>query len=218
MAPAPPADILALAENATSVADLKQLAPRETNDATDRAEQKKRWLAVLAACLIWIFVGIRFYQSGNDDEYQQLALAEIYSRCVEDGFRPKWVCSDDREFAETFQTRQGLPLLLRPESQDMMVGLSYLQGITELTTVMLARVEGEPVLVFVDKLSSDTSPADPSWSSGLNLFRKELDELVLYELTPLEESRVLSEFYIPELADLPQDGESPSAERAAENP
>ncbi|MGI9427842.1 MAG: hypothetical protein ACR2NM_04245 [Bythopirellula sp.] len=166
-------------------------------------KNRRAIFAVLAASIAWAIVGWKFYLQSDDDGYQQVALADIYQKCVADGFRPKWVCDDDREFAETFQRRQGKPLLLKPAAKDLMVGLSYLKGITSRTTTMLARVDGEPILVFVDILQRDSKPAKPAWSSGLNLFRQELAGLVLYEVTPLDQPRVLANFYIPESTELP---------------
>lgn len=200
IAPAPRADILALADLESADEELKQLPNR---DAKESKKPRNRWqtaMVVLVAAIAWIVVGKQIYQAyqdGNDVPYRQLALAEIYQQSVESGFRPKWVCDDDQEFAGTFQERQGLPLLLPQDAQDMMVGLSYLEGLTPKTTTMLARVDDQPILVFVERLDRDTHPDHPSWWSGLNLFRQELGQLVLYEVTPLSEARVIQHFYIP---------------------
>ncbi|MEM8943890.1 MAG: hypothetical protein AAGD11_01810 [Planctomycetota bacterium] len=195
VAPTAPRDILQLAQQE----DLEPVEPASMHGTSGGTSKQRRMvLMVLAASIAWAVAGWRMYVASNDDGYQELALADIYQECVDGGFQPKWVCDDDREFAETFQKRQGQPLLLKPDSQDLMVGLSYLKGISAKTTTMLARVEGEPVLVFVDSLDRDTKPEKPSWGSGLNLFRQELDGLVLYELSPLAEPRVLSNFYVPE--------------------
>jgi hypothetical protein len=198
-APSPP-DILAVADRQSSTAPTVGL-PEHSSTAT--VKNRRAIFAVLAASIAWAIVGWKMYLQSNDDGYQQVALADIYQKCVDNGFRPKWVCDDDREFAETFQRRQGSPLLLKTAAKDMMVGLSYLKGITSQTTTMLARVDGEPILVFVDVLQRDTNPAQPAWSSGLHLFRQELAGLVLYEVTPLDQPRVLSNFYIPESTELP---------------
>ncbi len=200
-APDPPADILALADREITSDEPSEL-PNRNQDETKK--RRRTVLMVLAASLVWVVVGLKVYRQSTDDGYRELALADIYQKCVDRGFRPKWVCEDDRQFAETFQRRQGIPLLLKPEAQEAMVGLSYLKGIAELTTTMLARVEGQPILVFVDNLQNDPQPQKPSWWSGLKLFRQELGGLVLYEITPLAEPRVLSSFYIPEMTDLPK--------------
>jgi hypothetical protein len=81
----------------------------------------------------------------------------------------------------------------------MMEGLHYLGGLSRYTTAMLARVNGKPVLVFVDKSSNDTHPAEPTAKSGLHLFRKELGPLVLYELTPLDHPSVMDYLYLSDV-------------------
>lgn len=215
-APAP-VDILALAAQANTTNDASDTAVVERAKPVPATSGKRvRMIAtVLAACVAWVIVGRMIFQQMGDEGYQELALAEIYESSVESGFTPKWVCEDNVEFAQTFQRRQGVPLLLKPESQDVMVGLSYLKGVSPKTTTMLARVDGEPVLVFVDRIDRDTQPEKPSWWSGLNLFRSELEDLVLYEVTPHAEPRVLSSFYIPDastLPKLPADGDATSDE------
>lgn len=219
VAPAPPSNILAIAEREASTGESVQLADR------NQEEQKKRRriiVAVLAASVAWLVVGLKMYQSSTDDGYQQVALADIYEQCVDSGFRPKWVCDDDREFAETFQRRQGVPLLLKDEARDVMVGLSYLKGISAQTTTMLARVEGEPILVFVDTQKRDAKLENPSWLSGLKLFRLELGELVLYEVSPFSEARVLNSFYIPDsdtpLLSTPDQDKSEDREKLEKTP
>lgn len=212
---APPCDILALAQQQPAPTDQQVVAERASAEPQPaRTKNNARmWMIVIAASIAWVFAGVKLYDASTDDGYQEVALADIYEQCVDDGFQPKWVCDDDREFAETFLKRQGQPLLLKADSKNLMVGLAYLKGVSAKTTTMLAKVDGEPVLVFVDKLSRDTEPAKPSWGSGLNLYRQELDGLVLYELSPLDESRVLSSFYIPdelipdELPEATNDGE-----------
>jgi len=216
--PPPPADILAFCSGEPTADDELGSDERNRLAATEPAEPaRRRWtsFAVIAAAIAWIVVGVSMYRNSTDDGYQQLALADIYAQCVDDGFQPKWVCDDDREFAATFQRRQGIPLLLKDEAQDKMVGLSYLKGISNQTTTMLARVEGQPILVFVDKKSRDTNPAKPPWLSGLSLFRKELADLVLYEITPLSEPHLIEQFYQPDsINSLPSGANAAAAEQS----
>ena len=209
VAPAPPMHLLeGVASSVTSDETINELpSDRQDRDATkDKLKKRKTMLAVLAASIIWMVLGVKLYQDffGEDpnDRYRQLALAEIYQASVESGFKPKWVCEDDKEFAGTFEERQGLPLLIKPDAQHLMVGLSYLEGLTAKTTTMLARYDDQPILVFVDRLDRDTRPKSPSAWSGLKLFRQELGELVLYEVTPLSEPQVMQHFYIPDASKL----------------
>jgi hypothetical protein len=81
-----------------------------------------------------------------------------------------------------------------------MEGLTYCGGLSRYTTTMLARVDGSPVMMFVDRADADTHPVLPV-NSKLHLFRKELGPLVLYELTPLDHPHVMENLY---LAEVPQ--------------
>jgi hypothetical protein len=94
---------------------------------------------------------------------------------------------------------QGLLLAAMPEGTKM-DGLTYCGGLSRYTTTMLAHVGQSPVMVFVDRADADTHPPQPSASSKLNLFKKQLGPLVMYELTPLDHAAVMDYLY---LADVP---------------
>ena len=185
---------------------------KKTPLSLEDTKRKKRLQLVLVAtavALIWGILGWNMLVPPKVNEYQQLALHDIYQQSIEQGFEPDWVCKDDHQFAKTFQTRQGQALLLKSIPDGEMVGLAYLQGLTSETTSMLARVEGKPIIVFIDRVDRDIQPDEPSKLSGLNLFRKELDGLVLYEITPLNEARVIDYFYsIDELPPAAGDSET----------
>ena len=149
----------------------------------------------IAAAIIWMAVLYQVFGPRDDATiaFVQRPLVDIYHETVDQGFQPYWDCRNDAErFAETFFARQGRRLQLEslPAGREM-VGLSYLAGLSRQTTAMLARVDGQPVLVFVDRLENDRSvpPADPA--SDLQQFRKEYAGLVLYEVTPLDKAEFL---------------------------
>jgi len=161
--------------------------------------RRRMMLAVAAAAaLVWTVLGWQYLanRSKTPRYNPNLPLATIYETQVAAGFQPKWHCDDDREFASTFLTRQGQGLLLAamPEGSKM-AGLTYCGGISRYTTTMLARVGDAPVMVFVDRISADTHLRLPAGETRLHLFRKELGSLVLYELTPLDQPRVMDYLY-----------------------
>lgn len=174
---------------------------RPDEGMTVRSPQRRRMMLVVvatAATIVWGMLAWQFLaKDSKTPRYNpNIPLATIYETRVAEGFRPTWVCEDDRQFASTFLTRQGQGLLLSamPEGRKM-VGLTYCGGLSRYTTTMLARVEGTPVMVFVDRASADNHPAQPPGETGLHLFRKELGPLVLYELTPLDRPRVMDYLY-----------------------
>ncbi len=177
---------------------------RQTADVHPTKTRKPRRkatliLAATAASLVWGMLVWKFFanQQPQPDYNPVKPLASIYETCVAEGFRPTWICKDDQEFASTFQKRQGQGLLLAAlPTGSKMEGLTYCGGISAYTTTMLARVNGSPVMVFVDRADADIHPALPCGSSELHLFRKELGSLVLYELTPLDKPKVMDYLHL----------------------
>jgi hypothetical protein len=124
------------------------------------------------------------------------AMQTVYHDLVSEGFQPLWVCKDDQEFADSFRSvyHQALLLAEMPPSTTTL-GLSYCNTLTARTTCLLATVGGEPVVVFVDRIERDHPQPVPE---GLRLHRREIDRLVLYELSTLEEPAVLPWFFNPD--------------------
>src|SRR5438128_378127 len=172
---------------------LQQL--RESATAAQlTSHDRRRWLKtaalVAAATIVWATFGWYFFANRTEWRHYNpnLPLETIYEKCVADGFRPKWICEDKHEFASTFLARQGQALLLADMPPGTkMEGLTYCGGISRYTTTMLARIDGSPVMVFIDRASADTHPTLPPRELTLHLFRKLLGTLVIYELTPLNE-------------------------------
>ena len=127
------------------------------------------------------------------------AMQTVYHDLVTEGFEPLWVCKDDQEFADSFRStyHQGLLLTEMPPGTTTL-GLSYCNSLTARTTCLLATAGGEPVVVFVDRIERDQPQSAPE---GLHLHRRQIDRLVLYELSPLEEPAVLPWFFNPDKAE-----------------
>lgn len=166
---------------------------------------RRRWAiaALLALGVVgaWRLVGVIEQSLVDRDEYGPkpwTSVVTYYRNAVESGFEPEWVCKDDDEFANAFKKRFRQPLLVAATTGPVVgLGLGYANCLTARTMTYLTRVQGKPVVVFVDRVKKDTRPELPP-NSGLNLFRKELDRLVLYEISPLAEPHVLDLFYVPE--------------------
>ena len=56
---------------------------------------------------------------------------------------------------------------------------------------MLAKSEGKPVVLVIDKRDSDDENAMRASCGSLHVFRRELGPLVMYEITPFEQARML---------------------------
>jgi hypothetical protein len=163
---------------------------------------------LLAVAGLWMIFSIVSSRNAGPDPYAVQAhrtMEQVYGDELSSGFEPDWVCESDREFQSTFWLRFRQPLLLRtlPESIAA-VGLAYSNTISTDTIYLLAHVENERVLVFIDKRSRDSGPPtidDPS----LHVHRRVLDDLVLYEVSPLPEPSVIGYFFNPD-SESPSDG------------
>ena len=198
-------------------AEGKDVSPATTNaNAADispasRSKFTDTWriaLVALAASIAWIAVGMNWFSSSRSDEiaFHSQPLTRVYKQCLNEGFQPYWICDDDAVMAATFQRRQDVPLQLAElPSGRQMVGLSYLAGISRRSTSMLARVDDQPVVVFIDRADRDWKPETGYFEDeGLHVIRMERYGLVFYEVTPFDSIRV-AEFFHPQRSPKTQD-------------
>lgn len=140
---------------------------------------------------------------------QFIAAETVYNLMRNKQFEPEWRCETDAEFIEAVEDRLGAPALVQEDLPALaVVGWAYTDTgiyripniITSRTMILICRLdENDVVLVFVDRLDRDRPPKRRS-ESDLNLFRRELGDLVLYELTPRDAAEVIDRFTIPESA------------------
>ena len=127
----------------------------------------------------------------NYDVGPQRDLLTIYREEVAAGFTPDWECRDNERFAEVFDDWLGSPLVIAslPHAEGTW-GLSYVNSFSRRTMALLAEIEGQPVMVFVDVPGNDVPVSIPP-ETGLNLFRRQTEQFVMYEVTPFDEPNVL---------------------------
>lgn len=124
-------------------------------------------------------------------------FATVYYDTIRDGFKPAWICRNEKQFETAFSRNLRQPLLLATLPSGVTAGgISYSNSLTPATINVLGRVNGTPVMVFVDRLAAEVTPLPPP-PPELHLFRREIDALVLYELTPLDRPEILPFFYNP---------------------
>ena len=191
--------------SANANSPVEQHVPTDQREPTASLEQphwKKRRLAIAAtiAASVALMVSMLPWNGDSTDQpfFEPRALAQVYREEVEHGFRPYYICEDEERFADTFRKRQDVSLRLKATPDDRkMLGLSYTGGLSSQTTAMLCRVlgpdtktdaslddDGEPVIVFVNRKAIDNQRLATSEASGLHVHRAELDDLVLYEVSP----------------------------------
>lgn len=170
---------------------------------------RRPWGVAVAASIVVALVGVNWYvwttlphglgPSPRRPPIQLVSLEDGYQREIKKGFRPLWLCETDHQFASSIFRSLGQGLLISiPPAGIKPMGLSYCPSLSKDTMILLAEVESRPVVVFIDRLSADGRPTLPG-DSGLRLFRREIGTLVLYEVTPLSEPRVLDLFYDPQM-------------------
>lgn len=127
------------------------------------------------------------------------SVEEVYRERVAQGFKVDWRCDDEKLFGRAFLVRFDQALLLKeplPKGVKQL-GLSFSNTLSSATMYLLAKVDDRGVAVFVDKRTGH-KPPQMKTGCGLRMFSREIGDLVLYEVTPLSEARVLDLFYDPQ--------------------
>lgn len=155
-------------------------------------------LGALAA-LLAIVIGIQSYSwltsAGAVEE--RPSLASIYGKLVKNKFRPSEECTTDEKFARWMAARFGVALApkeSRPEVQ--LVGWSSSTAISNYTGLLLAKVDGKPVVVAIDTVDRQNDwgfpcRRQPEDKEEVNFFSTVVDGIALYEITPLDRPRII---------------------------
>lgn len=132
---------------------------------------------------------------------QSRDLKGVYDETVASGFTPKWVCKTDKQFFLTTYNRFGRGLLLAAMPPDIKaLGWSYGLAISPKSAYLLANVRGHKVVVFIDEAAYDGKQRPPT-DCTLYMHYRRIDDLILYEISDLDQPAVLEYFYskdIPE--------------------
>ncbi len=168
-----------------------------------------RALSIAAVLALGVFGGWRIWRFASPpaakNPYAVMAwrpMASVYDDIVAGGFQPDWACKNDAEFASITRRRLGIPLLLAQTDLVTAVGWTYANTLGSQTMCLLATVKAEPsaeatkVIVFADRARNDRAP-DPTISTSRHLFRRQMDTVVLYEVSPLDAPTVLNRLYQP---------------------
>lgn len=150
------------------------------------AARRLSFLAIAAMMLLGVSAAV-WYAVGRADT----GPAALYHRLAAANFKPDWRCSTDKEFVDFQRYRLGDAFLVHADAAVALIGWSYDRKTLSLQgEALMATVDGEHSVVLVDRLMND-KPLSVRPGSGLNLFRRELGTLVLYEITPLPKPRLL---------------------------
>jgi len=164
---------------------------RSVSSVSDgRLKLRRRWLVVassLAASGLIAAGWLGIHRRDRPDVvFRPQPLATVYRAMVRRGFEPYYICDDLQRFENVIAHRHGQPLTLTTEGNELMVGLSYPGGWTPETTAILFRLSDVPLVVFVDHESNIDERVLAA--DGLTVRRKRLNELMLIEVSPADQS------------------------------
>lgn len=127
--------------------------------------------------------------------------AQVYTVLVNDGFRPREVCTDETQFRDWMLKRHGLAMVIPASLPGVeLVGWTYESVMRQDyygTSILMARVEGAPVIVLIEDRENAQRLFVPK-DSGLHIFRRNLQGVALYEITPHDEPALIEHAEIRE--------------------
>lgn len=182
---------------------------RQLSPAAGRRAGPSLWrlvAALAAAVAMSVWAGLQVYEftrpaAPRTPTYvvgPKRSMLTVYHEEIQKGFKPEWVCRNDKEFRESFSGRFGQALAFADLPKDVCPqGLSYENILSTFTMHLLVRVDDRAVVVFADKLDRD-EPQELPPDSGLHLHRRLIGNLVLYEISPFPEPRVVPFFFDPD--------------------
>jgi hypothetical protein len=187
----------AFAPSGTAAAGLK--LPAAEPAAAPRRGGSWVWWAI--AAMVVLGVGnVWFWQMRPSGSNTMVARSggQVYRDLVEQGFRPDMFCPVGDEFVRLMQRQYGVPLMAARTPTVELLGWMYpgnfsRLGLTGRTGVLLARAEGKPVVVLLERAENARAPRVKA-GRGLRVFSRELNGLKMFEITPLERSMVIDEF------------------------
>lgn len=153
------------------------------------------WYAAAAAVLLTAAVAINRYVAGANPDFKLIAPDTLYAVLQNKGWQPEVVCTTNAQFAALVEKRLGAALIASPAAGVSLIGWGYGESyngspLSPKTVMLLTDVDQKHVLVLMDRESNDrTISVRPE--RGLRLFRRTVDGFVLYEITPLDEPRVI---------------------------
>jgi hypothetical protein len=150
---------------------------------------KVRRLGLAAVAALVVIVAAVWWPRHESPLYSPMSASGVYALEQQNGFIPTFVCENDAQFAAVTAEKLGVALIPKAGSTLALIGWTYRPVVSEHSMVLMARVDGTPVLVVMDRLMNDHEPE--VGDNAVHLFRREVGEAVMYEITPLPESRVL---------------------------
>lgn len=141
------------------------------------------------------------YEPPSSETYQarhRALILDEYRKQLAAGFRPSEVCTTDAEFVEwtTRSLGRGLKPLHKGTSEGtaepQLAGWSRSTTFSAYTGLLLASVDGKPVMVVMDQAPPDRMVPEEDAVGSPRLFRRKVGGVWLIEVTPLDRPRVIT--------------------------
>ncbi len=128
----------------------------------------------------------------QEGETSCVAYGGLYAELADEWRQASAACGFPHDLARHFQDSLGQELLVDATDEISIEGPFTIRS-WPTTTLLASPQQPEPILILVDKLARDPRPV-LELGSPAHLFRRELGDLVLYELTPSDTPRALELF------------------------
>lgn len=163
---------------------------------------RRLWWYAAAATILLAGAGVFVRFVNNRFPDARISPDSLHNRLVMRGFQPTTVCTTDKEFAAFVRQRFGQALSAASLPAVEMLGWGYgdqYDGspLSPKALILLAKVDGQPVTVLIDRASADRALTLPE-NSPLHLFKRTIGRLVVYEITPVDAPRVLDSLFDPD--------------------
>lgn len=168
--------------------------------APARAKRGSGWIWWAMAAMVVLGLGNFWIMQNRQTSNTLVARSggQVYRALVEQGFRPDMFCPEGDEFVRLMQRQYGVPLMASSTPTVELLGWMYpgdfsRLGLTHRAGVLLAKAEGEPVVVLMER-AEQARGARVEAGRGLRVFTRELEGLTMFEITPHGRSMVIDEF------------------------
>ena len=165
-------------------------------------QQRSLWLrrlAIAAAIAILVVAGWQtwsYFQPAKPTF--MITAAQYFNNVEKQGFKPNWVCENDQQTIDLFRKHFDQPMVVRSSKPEVKaLGWNYVSLLSPTTLVLLAEAGPEHVMLFIDRKTLDDPALMHQGCSGLNVHRKEVGDLVVYEFSRLPEPQVMDALVPP---------------------
>jgi len=149
------------------------------------------WTRLAAAVFLALLAGAAFvaHRAARPERVHPVAA---YNDEIATGFRPSVVCENDRQMIEFTRSTLGVALVFARSPDVHLVGWDYnTKVLTDDTVSLLVKAGDDRIVVFMDRSENDRRIGKFEGSSGMYVHRRQIGDVVLYEVSPRREAVVL---------------------------